>query len=238
MPCRPRAAARVRIAGTEATLSVATDADVYLVGSTIGASAQVTNGGVPLGAAGLHLEIATPCAPASEGVTFHFDTWDGTDWVERASRGRGALFETDQVDLSAFWPDPDGEYKVRIRHDGVPPAALDFVALISGGALVAPSEAVLEFGGDVLSGVLASDESGVDMTFQAVIARFPATAAPSLLYRAREGEPSCTPTVVWQRDVPLELAGGALRCRVRYALGVGHDDRSARPHGDAQEPGR
>jgi hypothetical protein len=199
----------IQVAGTAASLSVATDAEVYRVGSTITASAELLNAGLALSAAGLHLEIATPCAPAFEGVTFHFDTWDGSNWVERAARGRGPHFETDQVDLSAFWPDPDGEHKVRIRHGGLPPAALDFAALVSGGVLVAPSEAVLEAGGDVLPALIASDESGIDLAFGAVIVRFPPLPAPSLIYRAREGEPSCTPTVIWQRDVPLDLLPAA-----------------------------
>jgi hypothetical protein len=182
-------AASVRVAGTAATLSVATDADVYLVGSTIAVDAQVTNAGLPLVSAGLHLEIATPCAPALEGVTFHFDTWAGSDWIERAARGRGQHHETDQVDLSAYWPDPDGEYKVRIRHDGVPPAAIDYVALVSGGALVAPTEAMLDSGGDVLAALSLSDETGADVTYQAVVVRFPPASSSSLLYRAREGDP-------------------------------------------------
>ena len=80
------------------------------------------------------LEITTPCGPATPGATYHFETWDGARWVERAWRHRNSVFETDLVDLAAYLPDPDGEYKVEIRQTQTSYAYLDYAALVSGGA--------------------------------------------------------------------------------------------------------
>ena len=73
-----------------------------------------------------------------------------------------------------------------------------------------PTEAALEGGGDVLAALRTADDSGPYVAERAVVARFPAAASPSLLYRALEGEAACSPSVLWQKDVPLELASGGV----------------------------
>jgi len=203
-------ARQVRVAGTAALLQVQTDQPVYVAGATIQASAQVTNSGVALDGGLLHLEIATPCVPQLAGRTYHFETWDGTRWVERAARERAAFFQTDQVDLGPYLPDPDGEYKVRIRQAAVSPAFLDYVTLVSSGSLVPAQEATLEGGGDVLPQLLAADDDGLPIDGQAVVVRFPPALDPTLVYRAREGLSTCFPFLLWQKDVPLNLDAGAV----------------------------
>ncbi len=200
----------VRVAGTAALLQVQTDQPVYVAGATIQASAQVTNSGVALDGGLLHLEIATPCVPPLAGRTYHFETWDGTRWVERAARERAAFFQTDQVDLGPYLPDPDGEYKVRIRQAAVSPAFLDYVTLVSSGSLVPAQEATLEGGGDVLPQLRAADDDGLPIDGQAVVVRFPPALDPTLVYRAREGLSTCFPFLLWQKDVPLNLDAGAV----------------------------
>ncbi|MCI0410671.1 MAG: hypothetical protein L0191_19285, partial [Acidobacteria bacterium] len=142
--------------------------------------------------------------------SYHVDTWDGASWVERAVRARGPNFETDQVDLSAYLPDVDGEYKVRLRQTGPSPAELDYTALNSAGALLAPVEA--DFGGVNYADVLAAPDNQVlFLDGSEVILRFPAAPGPSFVFRAREGTPTaCLRETFWQRDVPLNLAPGAV----------------------------
>jgi hypothetical protein len=56
------------------------------------------------------------------GNTYYVDTWDGTSWVERTTLYQGPegfgpfpdVIVT--ADLSAYLPDPDGEYKIRLRN--------------------------------------------------------------------------------------------------------------------------
>jgi hypothetical protein len=49
--------------------------------------------------------------------TFFVYTWDGSAWKMRDAVSFATSFETKNVDLSAFLPDPDGEYKVRLWQD-------------------------------------------------------------------------------------------------------------------------
>jgi hypothetical protein len=55
--------------------------------------------------------------PTQQTNTFYFYTWDGTNWVQRGSRSYLSFDELKAVDLSAYLPDPNGEYKVRVYHD-------------------------------------------------------------------------------------------------------------------------
>ena len=201
----------VRVSGTAATLTVSTDRDLYATGAPLEARARVTNAGTPLDSGLLHLEVVTPCAVnPGPPLSYHIDTWDGARWVERAVRHRGPLFETDLVDMAPHLPDADGEYRVRIRQSGAYPASLDYVALLSAGALFAPTEASM-WGSDVLDQVLTADEDAVFIYENAVEVRFPSAPGAALVFRALEGTADCTRPTLWQKDYPLDLASGAER---------------------------
>jgi hypothetical protein len=149
-----------------------------------------------------------------EGGSYHIETWDGGSWQERVVRGRTPILETDLVDLAPFLPDADGEYKLRIRHSGPGPATLDYVALLSGGALVAPNTATLEPGQDVLTRLRDADDVEILMTGGTVLLHFPPAPSPSLVFRARERELEffqCERSSVWQRHVPIDLSGNEER---------------------------
>ncbi len=199
----------VTIAGTQATLEVRTDRAFYAPGAALEAGAGVHNGPRALVGGLLHLEIRSVCFEVES--SYHFDTWDGSDWVERGVRHLGGAFETGQIDLSAFLPDPEGEHKVRIRQLNAYPAEINWLALASGGALVAPLEAQLDTGEDVLGAVEAADDVSAWVPERTLEVRFPAAAGGVLVYRAREGSESCPERTLWQLDVPLDLASGASR---------------------------
>ncbi len=55
--------------------------------------------------------------PTQQTNTFYFYTWDGTNWVQRGSRNYLSVDDLKAIDLSAYLPDPNGEYKVRVYHD-------------------------------------------------------------------------------------------------------------------------
>ena len=64
--------------------------------------------------------------------SYHVSTWDGSRWVERAEQHFGRGYTERRFDLSEFLPDPDGEYKVRIRQRGLQAAQVDRVSLRTG----------------------------------------------------------------------------------------------------------
>jgi hypothetical protein len=202
----------LRVAGTSAALSVATDRQRYAPMEDLEAFAQVTNTGTSLERGALHLEIVAPClAAGGDEGSYHIATWDGVVWVERAVRHRRPVYETDLVDLAAFLPDVDGEYKVRIEQDGPYTAYLDYAALLSAGSFAPPTEALLNGTDDVLGPVSSAGGDSVYMPGDTLLLRFPELPNPSLIFRAREGDwDSCTQETLWQQDYALDLAPAAV----------------------------
>jgi hypothetical protein len=101
-----------------------------------------------------------------KGNTYYVDTWNGSAWVER-----GILYDPmnsspapDVVvtaDLSAYLPDPAGEYKVHIRNsmiDMQPHAEIDLVSLSVGGVGRKLTYAKETNTVDIMSLVNASDD--------------------------------------------------------------------------------
>jgi subtilase family serine protease/flagellar hook assembly protein FlgD/squalene cyclase len=77
-----------------------------------------------------------------ELASYHISTWSGSDWVERGVLHYRRFFREQQLDLSDYLPDVDGEYKVRIRQIGKEAAHVESVALLSGKRRAIPSSAV------------------------------------------------------------------------------------------------
>ncbi len=97
--------------------------------------------------------------------TYYIYTWDGSFWVERDSWESGVA--GDQVhdfDLSAFLPDPDGEYKVRIWEDHTwTGAGIDYVGLTVDGTPGTMTYAYdFETDQSVLTELEASDDDRVE----------------------------------------------------------------------------
>lgn len=98
--------------------------------------------------------------------TYHIDTWDGASWTERGSYSYPGADFTQTFDLSAYLPDPDGQYKVRVRQVGIEgssycesPAAIDFIGLVVDSVSYTLSSAInLEDDSDILSLVRTSDD--------------------------------------------------------------------------------
>ena len=93
--------------------------------------------------------------------TYYIYTWDGSSWVERGSWTIGV--SGDQLhdfDLSAFLPDPDGDYKVRIFQSYAwDEAGIDYVGLTRDGTPGTMTYAYdLEKGQSVLTELQASDD--------------------------------------------------------------------------------
>lgn len=61
--------------------------------------------------------------------SYHISTWDGANWVERGELHYDLHYSNQTLPLREYLPDPDGEYKVRIRQTGLEAAHVDRVAL-------------------------------------------------------------------------------------------------------------
>ncbi len=70
--------------------------------------------------------------PIYDFYSYHVSTWDGSQWVERTERHFGRNYSEQEVDLSQYLPDPDGEYKVRVRQTGKQAAQVDRILLRTG----------------------------------------------------------------------------------------------------------
>lgn len=68
------------------------------------------------------------------GSTYFVYTWDGSNWVNRASYSFTGADETKTFDLSSYLPDPDNEYKVRVwqNYTAVAKAAINYVGMTVG----------------------------------------------------------------------------------------------------------
>jgi hypothetical protein len=101
------------------------------------------------------------------GNSYYVDTWNGSSWVQRATLTSGVTMLDDAIktaDLRAFLPDPDGEYKVRIRNVisssiGGEMAQVDWISLTIVG-IERPIASAMEFDTtDIRSLVEASDDA-------------------------------------------------------------------------------
>ena len=95
-----------------------------------------------------------------KGNTYYVYTWNGTDWVIRDSYSFAVTDEQHDFNLSAYLPDPDGKYRVRVYHSyGWGAGAIDFASLKVNGTLRQMSAATdLRNSGDILSLVESSDD--------------------------------------------------------------------------------
>jgi hypothetical protein len=106
------------------------------------------------------------------GNTYYIDTWDGASWVERGSYSYPGSDFTQTFDLSAYLPDPDGQYKVRVRQFGLEgesycesPASIDFIGLVIDSVPYTLTSATnLEDDSNILSLVSASDDVRFDLS--------------------------------------------------------------------------
>lgn len=100
--------------------------------------------------------------------TYYIYTWNGSAWVQRYSYNFPGSDYTRTFDLSAYLPDPDGRYRVRIlQRRGSSytnsPAGIDFVGLQLNGATLALITATdLVTSNSILSLVNASDDVRFD----------------------------------------------------------------------------
>jgi hypothetical protein len=97
-------------------------------------------------------------------TSYHVETWDGQQWIERGVLSYGLHYREQELDLSSYLPDVDGELKVRIWQTGREAAHVDHVALIVRGEGFLPARAVrLDTGDDLLPGVLYPDFEVIDL---------------------------------------------------------------------------
>ena len=102
------------------------------------------------------------------GHTFYVYTWDGSSWVERASKGFPEWAEEElwYIDVLPYLPDVDGEYKVKVENQ-MPvgdwdwaEALVDQAYLVLGGEPISPDYAREHDTTDILYEVTYSD--GID----------------------------------------------------------------------------
>ncbi len=128
--------------------------------------------------------------------TYYVDTWDGSSWVERFAKTwpqgnptspNTTPDTTNDVDLSAYLPDSDGEYKARVRNTvtasnpSYPPswAYLDYVKLTVDENSYNPSYAQQYSPAmDILSLVSTSDNSSWDAANKSALIKFNVNKPP------------------------------------------------------------
>ncbi|MDI6753649.1 MAG: hypothetical protein QME78_04555 [Thermodesulfobacteriota bacterium] len=202
------------VSGINAGLSVRTDKEVYFLWDSVTALAQVVNRGHNMESAILNLKVVDQCL---QQVSYHFYTWDEVSWVERGLLHYGSNMEAKVIDLSAYLPDAQGEYKVRIKHVGEGSARIDYISLMVDGNLYAPTYArnLEEAGYDMLHEVEEADGQAADVLNNEVEIRWngaPPGTTKVLLMGAQEGMTnySCQKYVYWQTDIPVTQAANAV----------------------------
>lgn len=126
-----------------------------------------------------------------ECFSYHVSTWDGKQWVERGVLHYGMHYQEKRLDLSRFLPDGNGDYRVRIRQQGLEAAHVEQVTLVANGARVLPSSALhLGNNRDVLAKVLYPDHEVLDLFGAEMEVRWPGMAGGKieLALNAREEE--------------------------------------------------
>ena len=99
-----------------------------------------------------------------QGESYRIDTWDGSQWVERGKLHYSLAYGEQEVDLSGFLPDPDGEFKVRILQSGHEAAHVDNVTLRVGDHIFLPDRALRDdTGEDVLDELRHADYEVIDL---------------------------------------------------------------------------
>lgn len=99
-----------------------------------------------------------------ECASYHISVWDGARWVERGVLHYDMLYQEKRLDLSSFLPDANGNYRLRIRQQGLEAAHVESVALLVNGVRVLPVSALhLGNSQDVLSKVLYPDREVLDL---------------------------------------------------------------------------
>lgn len=206
------------ISGLTADLSVKTGKDIYLSTESITVLSRLVNGPYPIDNANLHLQIVSKCVRVWEGppLSYHVSTRDGASWAERGVLHFPNTLETQLIDLSAFLPDPSGEYKVRIKHTGSEDARIDYLGLRVDGVLPVPGSAVnLSTGEDILASVAIGDNwtaSVLNNEAEIIWTGVPASASKILLMRAQEGAvdySACQEWTYWQEDIPVTHVANA-----------------------------
>ena len=81
------------------------------------------------------------CSWCDSSESYHVSTWDGSNWIERGELHYRRFLREKTLDLSKFLPDPDGEFKVRIRQVGKEAAHVESVSLLSDSNRLIPSKA-------------------------------------------------------------------------------------------------
>lgn len=134
--------------------------------------------------------------PDTGGNTYYFETWDGFGWIPRGEFWGPAPDTVASYNLSAYLPDVDGEFKVRVRNQmGWDDyyAEIDWVNLNVDGAdltLVSAQSAALT---DIRPLVLNSDDSRWNAMNTWAVFKFtpnaPPAADPGGPYTGYEGTP-------------------------------------------------
>jgi subtilase family serine protease/Tol biopolymer transport system component/fibronectin type 3 domain-containing protein len=102
--------------------------------------------------------------PRCGEYSYHVSTWDGSEWVERGVLHYDLHYRKQKLSLDNYLPDPDGEYKVRIRQTGLEAAHVDHVALEAGGLVFnAASATDTGSGNDLLTQVVNADHEVQDL---------------------------------------------------------------------------
>lgn len=122
--------------------------------------------------------------PTLVQFSYHVSTWDGGEWVERGVLHHGRVAVERSLDLTEHLPDADGEYKVRIRQEGMDAAHVDRVVLAMGESarsddrVAFPREARLATGKAVLAPVARADRRLLDLHGRSMVVRWDAPPEP------------------------------------------------------------
>jgi hypothetical protein len=200
------------VSGLRSDLSVRTAKDIYLSTEDITVLTQITNQEYAIDGANLNLKIVDKCSEPVFVESYHISTWDGNNWVERGILHYPEDFGTQSFDLSAFLPDADGNYKLRITHIGFGYANVDYISLIADGASYIPTAArELYRNGDILSYIIEADGFAANVRANTIEIQWqgmPSTTTKILSMRAKEMalDTSCGERIYWQRDIPITQA--------------------------------
>ncbi|MDX2000453.1 MAG: CARDB domain-containing protein, partial [Thermoanaerobaculia bacterium] len=112
--------------------------------------------------------------------SYHVDTWDGSAWQERGTLQYADRYRELKLDLTPYLPDPNGEYRVRLRQIGKEAAHVDAVALLAGPLARLEPISVLVDGRDTTARVRSSDNDVLDLWSKTAVVEFarPLAGAP------------------------------------------------------------
>jgi hypothetical protein len=200
------------ISGLRSDLSVKTAKDIYFSTEDITTLTQIANQEYDIDNANLNLKIVDKCSEPVYVESYHISTWDGNNWVERGILHYPEEFGTQSFDLTAFLPDADGNYKVRITHIGVGYANIDYISLVADGTSYIPTAAKeLYKNGDILRYIIEADGFAANVranTIEIQWQSMPSTTTEILSMRAKEMafDTTCGESIHWQSDIPITQA--------------------------------